>query len=60
MLPIKTETLFFELALTLYFIATIIGVIGLFKGKKDTFKSILILAIIGFILHTANIAVMYI
>lgn len=60
MLPIKTETLFFELALTLYFIATIIGVIGLFKGKKDTFKSILVLAIIGFILHTANIAVRYI
>lgn len=60
MLPIKTETLFFELALTFYFIATIIGIIGLFKGRKETFKTILVLAIIGFIFHTVNIVIRYI
>src|SRR4030067_3447391 len=60
MLPLKTETLFFELALTLYFIATIIGIIGLFKGRKETFKTILVLAIIGFIFHTVNIVIRYI
>ncbi len=56
----KTETLFFELALTFYFIATIVGVIELFKGKKDSFKTILVLAIIGFVFHTANIVIRYI
>ncbi|MBI4687235.1 MAG: c-type cytochrome biogenesis protein CcsB [Nitrospirae bacterium] len=50
---------FFELALTLYFIAAIIGVIELFKGSHATTRAVFILSGIGFILHTANVITRY-
>jgi len=59
-LQIETNVLLFELALTFYFIATISGVIEIFRGKKDTSKVSLYLSIIGFAFHTANIIVRYI
>ncbi len=45
----------FELALTFYFAATIIGVVELFRGSRATTRIMLVLAAVGFILHTANI-----
>lgn len=59
-MQIETNVLFFELALTFYFIATITGIIGLFKGIKATSKALLAIAVIGFLFHTANIIVRYI
>lgn len=59
-MQIETNVLLFELALTFYFIATISGVIEIFRGKKDTSKVSLYLSIIGFAFHTANIIVRYI
>lgn len=59
-MQIETNILLFELALTFYFIATIIGIIGLFKGIKATSKVILGLAVVGFLFHTANIVVRYV
>ena len=56
----ELNVLFFELALTFYFIATVIGVIELFKGTKTTTRAIHILAVIGFLFHTANIVTRYI
>lgn len=49
----------FELALTLYFASTIVGVIELFKGSKATTRIMLFLAVLGFILHTLNIILRY-
>jgi cytochrome c-type biogenesis protein CcsB len=59
-LPIDTNVLFFELALTFYFIATVIGIIWLFRGKKATSKAIYIPVAIGFVLHTINIIIRYV
>jgi cytochrome c-type biogenesis protein CcsB len=59
-LQIETNVLFFELALTFYFIATISGIIEIFRGKKDTSNVSLYLSLIGFIFHTANIIMRYI
>lgn len=59
-MQIETNVLLFELALTFYFIATITGVIVLFKGKKATSKVIVTLATIGFLFHTADIVVRYV
>jgi cytochrome c-type biogenesis protein CcsB len=59
-LTIDTNVLFFELALTFYFIATVVGIVWLFRGKKATSKTIYILAAIGFLLHTINIIIRYI
>jgi cytochrome c-type biogenesis protein CcsB len=59
-LHIETNVLLFELALTFYFIATISGVIEIFRGKKDTSKVALYLSIIGFVFHTVNIILRYI
>ncbi|MBI5195229.1 MAG: c-type cytochrome biogenesis protein CcsB [Nitrospirae bacterium] len=56
----ELNVLFFEFALTLYLIATVIGIIGLFKGTKISHKAILIFTAIGFLFHTTNIAVRYI
>ncbi|MBI5098291.1 MAG: c-type cytochrome biogenesis protein CcsB [Nitrospirae bacterium] len=56
----ETNVLLFELALTFYFIATISGIIEIFRGKKDTSKVSLYLSLIGFIFHTANIIMRYI
>lgn len=53
-------TISFELALTFYFAATIIGITEVFKGTKTTTKVMLLLVILGFILHTASIIYRYI
>jgi len=58
-LQIETNVLLFELALTFYFIATISGIIEIFRGKKNTSRATLYLAVTGFVFHTANIAVRY-
>jgi len=49
------DVILFEVALTLYFAATIVSVLELFKGTKATTRILLILAVAGFLLHTANI-----
>lgn len=52
--------LLFELALTLYFAATIVGIIELFKGTKITSRIILSLAAIGFLIHSISIIYRYV
>ena len=54
------NVLFFELALTFYFIATVAGIIWLFRGKKASSKVIFVIAAIGFLFHTINIIIRYI
>lgn len=54
-----TSTIFFELALTCYFAATIISIVELFKGTKITTRIMLLLVILGFILHTVSIIYRY-
>ncbi len=49
----------FELALTFYFAATIISITELFKSSKVTTKFIIVLAAVGFVLHTLNIIYRY-
>ncbi|MBI5056469.1 MAG: c-type cytochrome biogenesis protein CcsB [Nitrospirae bacterium] len=56
----ETNVLLFELALTFYFIATISGIIEIFRGKKNTSKVTLYLSMAGFAFHTANIAIRYV
>ncbi len=51
--------LLFELALTSYFVSTILGVVELFKGSKATSKGMMIFAILGFTLHTLNVILRY-
>ena len=53
------SVLLFELSLTLYFAATIVSVVELFKGTKTTSNFILVFAIGGFVLHTATIIARY-
>ncbi len=50
----------FELALTFYFAATIVGIIELFKGSRITSKIILLSAGIGFTIHTVSIIYRYV
>ncbi|UCG78216.1 MAG: c-type cytochrome biogenesis protein CcsB [Nitrospirota bacterium] len=52
-------TIFFELALTMYFASAIVGVIELFKGSKATSKIMFYLCAVGFVFHTLNIAIRY-
>jgi cytochrome c-type biogenesis protein CcsB len=52
--------LLFELALTFYFAATIVGIIELFKGTKITSRIIISLAFIGFVIHTISIVYRYV
>lgn len=59
-MQILSYTWFFELALTFYFIATIIGILGIFQVIKNPMRIILVTAVIGFILHTTNIILRYI
>lgn len=59
-MQIDANILSFELALTFYFLATIIGIIFLFRGKKATSRIIFILAVIGFVFHTTNIIIRYV
>lgn len=47
-------TIFFEIALTLYFASSIVGVVELFKGSKVTTRIMIILAAAGFLLHTMS------
>lgn len=53
-------TMLFELALTCYFTATIISVIELFRGSKETSRLMLIAAWAGLLLHTASIVYRYV
>jgi cytochrome c-type biogenesis protein CcsB len=50
----------FELALTFYFAATIVSILELFKSAKITSKIMLLLAGVGFAIHTASIICRYI
>ena len=52
--------LLFELALTFYFAATIVGIVELFKGSKVTSRIIIVLAAIGFIIHSTYIIFRYV
>ncbi|RJQ45187.1 MAG: c-type cytochrome biogenesis protein CcsB [Nitrospiraceae bacterium] len=54
------NVLLFELALTFYFIATISGIVEIFRGKKNISRATLYLSIIGFVFHTSNIVVRYV
>ena len=54
------EIMLFELALTSYFAATIVCILELFKGTKTTSRVMVSLAVIGFLLHTANIVARYV
>jgi len=56
----EANVLLFELALTFYLLATIAGVVEIFRKKKGTSKAVLYLAMIGFLCHTANIIVRYV
>ena len=49
----------FELSLIFYFSATILSIVELLKGSKATSRAILIVAVIGFILHTGSIIFRY-
>jgi cytochrome c-type biogenesis protein CcsB len=49
----------FELALTFYFTATIISVVELFRGSKESSRLMLLAAGAGFLLHTAAIVSRY-
>ncbi|MBI4690591.1 MAG: c-type cytochrome biogenesis protein CcsB [Nitrospirae bacterium] len=55
-----TATIFFELALTFYFAAAIIGIVELFKGTKTTARMMLLSVILGFALHTISIIYRYV
>lgn len=57
---IEINVLLFESALTFYLLATVAGIIELFKGKKVTSRVTLYLAVVGFLFHTANIIVRYV
>jgi len=50
----------FELALTFYFAATIVGIVELFRSSKATTRMMLGLAAVGFLLHTVNILLRYV
>ncbi|MGE5892494.1 MAG: c-type cytochrome biogenesis protein CcsB [bacterium] len=49
----------FELALTLYFASTLVGIIEFFRGNKATTRIMLYLAVVGFIFHTVSIVLRY-
>ena len=55
----ETNVLLFEIALTFYFLATVSGIIEIFRGKKATSRLALYLSAIGFLFHTANIIIRY-
>ncbi|MEK7331907.1 MAG: c-type cytochrome biogenesis protein CcsB, partial [Nitrospirota bacterium] len=55
----NTGTIFFELALTFYFAATLISIIAFFKSGKTMEKVMLLLVVLGFILHTISIISRY-
>ncbi len=53
-------TALFELALTGYFAAAIIGIIDIFRGGKQSSKLMISLAAIGFALHSISIVSRYV
>ncbi|MEW6674888.1 MAG: c-type cytochrome biogenesis protein CcsB [Nitrospirota bacterium] len=53
-------TILFELALTFYFAAAIVSVMELFRGTKTTSRFMLTFAVIGFLIHIANIVARYV
>ena len=59
-MQVELNILFFELALTFYFLATISGIIEIFRGKKTTSRVALYLAVAGFFFHTINIVIRYV
>lgn len=59
-MQIETNVLLFELALTFYFIATIAGIIEIFRRQKPASKIALYLSLAGFIFHTGNIIIRYV
>jgi cytochrome c-type biogenesis protein CcsB len=52
-------TIFFEIALTLYFASMIAGIFEIFKGSKATFAAMLSAAALGFLFHAAGILYRY-
>lgn len=56
----EINVLFFELALTVYAIATTAGIFELFRRKKTSSKAVFYLSVIGFMFHTASIIARYI
>lgn len=56
----EANVLLFELALTFYLLATIAGMVEIFKKKKGTSRAVLFLSAIGFLCHTANIIIRYV
>ncbi len=59
-MSLEINVLFFELALTCYALATVAGIIELFKRKKSASRIALYLSVLGFILHTGSIVTRYI
>ena len=59
-MQIEINVLLFELALTLYFLATISGIIEIFRRKKGASRIAFYLALAGFLFHTGNIVVRYV
>jgi cytochrome c-type biogenesis protein CcsB len=53
------DILLFELALTGYFIATILGIVDIFRGGKQSSKLMISFAAAGFAVHTACILYRY-
>ncbi|MCS7163979.1 MAG: cytochrome c biogenesis protein [Thermodesulfovibrio sp.] len=53
-------TIFFELALTLYFAGFILSIVGIIRKKNDLDKAVFFLSLIGFILHTVYLIIRYI
>ncbi len=56
----EINVLFFELALTVYAIATVAGIFELFRSKKTSSKAALYFSVVGFVFHTASIIARYI
>ncbi|GAB4484626.1 MAG: c-type cytochrome biogenesis protein CcsB [Thermodesulfovibrionales bacterium] len=54
------ELILFEIALTLYFAAAIVGGLELFKGTKATSVIMIALVAAGFVCHTINIVARYV
>ncbi|WP_297211208.1 MULTISPECIES: cytochrome C assembly family protein [Thermodesulfovibrio] len=53
-------TLFFELALTLYFAGFILGIVGIIRKKNELDEAVFLLGLGGFGLHTVYLFVRYI
>ncbi|MFA5354175.1 MAG: c-type cytochrome biogenesis protein CcsB [Thermodesulfovibrionales bacterium] len=54
------DTVLFELALTAYFVSALIGIVDVFRGGKESSRLMLVLAGIGFLVHTFTIVLRYV